>query len=427
MRWDEADLKARLCRALDIAKRALELFAVNGYADAEVPENSFRPEKPIAEVAMLIYAASAASRFPEVASRIEGIARLLVPGARSQQTLLNIALHPSLSIDFAVPHVLLTKLGYSDAGFDDFLRSCLDSQARRGHERPPFASLEQRWITSLWTGTDPGRDWRPDLLNSVLHQPYDILGGLRQDAYAFTHLVMYCTDFGFRAPRFPRPRSVILGEARSLFAKCLDDEDYDLAAEVLLAWPLSRARWGATAAFGFRVLARVEDQVGVLPAGTTKADRLNKLEGKERAEYALGTAYHTALVMGLLCAASLRPGRAPPTRITGPEIERSFLDRLLQYLDADQGHWQPELTGLTESERDALVPLLLDIAIAQRCRKHDYGAVSELLRAASQHGMASSPLCGQAAQLLERLAACSQAIQPSRSGAVQQYGTHGSP
>jgi hypothetical protein len=413
VRWDEADLEARLCWALDVSKRAVAYFGVDGYSDTEVPENSFRPEKPIAECAMLIYAASAAMHLPSVASRIDEIARLLVPYARSQQTLLNIALHPSLCIDYAVPHVLLSKLGYIDSGFDSVLRSSLRSQSHHGHERPPFAALEQRWIMSLWTGTDPGRDWRPDLLNSVLHHPLDILGGLRQDAYAFTHLIMYCTNFGFRPGLFPRPRSVILGEARSLLAKCLDEEDYDLGAEVLLAWPLSGARWCATAAFGFRVLARVEDQAGVLPAGITRADRLNKLKGEERTLYALGTAYHTALVMGLICAASLRPGRAPAVRVIGPQVEKSFLDLLLRLLEQDQGHWQPVLSELTNAERRSLAPLLLDIAVAQKCRKHDYGAVSELLKAANGYGLAASPLCAQAAQLLERLAACAHGLHVS--------------
>jgi hypothetical protein len=158
--------------------------------------------------------------------------------------------------------------------------------------------------------------------------------------------------------------------------------------------------------------------VGLLPAGTTKADRLSKLEGKERTRYALGTAYHTALVMGLICAACLRPGRAPLVRIAGPRIEKSFLDRLLQVLERDQGHWQPELSALTDTEQNVLTPLLLDIAIAQKCRKHDYQGVSELLRVATQHGMAGSTLCGQAAQLLERLAACSHVIQTANAGAA---------
>ena len=415
-RWDAADLKARLCCALDIAKRAVDFFAHEGYADSEVPENSFGPEKPIAETAMLLYTASTLRHLPDVAHRIEEIAQLLVPHARSQRTLLNVALHPGVALDFAVPHVLLTKLGYCDPDFDNILKSCLSGQTQYGHERPPFASVEQKWITSLWMGVEPGRNWRPDLLNSVMHRPLDILGGPRQNAYGFTHLIMYCTDFGHSAGRFPRRRSVILNEAGSLLAKCLDEEDYDLAGELLMAWPLMGVHWSASAAFGFRVLARVEDQVGLLPGGTTRANRVNSLEGKERAQYALGTAYHTALVMGLLCAAALRPGRAPSVWIIGPKYERALLEQLLECIDRDQGHWQPELSELTDSERNALAPLLLDIAIAQKCRKHQYEAVSQLLAAASQHGMANSTLCGQAALLLERLAVCSQAVQAKWRG-----------
>jgi len=410
-KWDAADLRDRLCRALDIAKRAVDFFAGEGYADAQVPENSFGPEKPIAETAMLLYAAAAVRDLPDVSHRIEEIAHLLAAHARSRRTLLNVALHPSAALDFAVPHVLLTKLGYCDPDFDNLVKSSLGWQTQYGHERPPFASVEQEWITSLWTGVEPGRDWRSGLLDSVMHRPLDILGGPRQNAYGFTHLIMYCTDFGNRAGRFPRRRSTILDEASSLLAKCLDEEDYDLAGELLMAWPLMGARWCPSAAFCFRVLARVEDQVGLLPGGTTKANRVSTLEGKERVRYALGTGYHTALVMGLLCAAALRPGRAPSLRIVGPKCERSFLDQLLGCIDRDQGHWQPELSELTDSERNALAPLLLDIAIAQKCRKHEYEAVSQLLVAASQHGMANSTLCGQAALLLERLAVCSQGVQ----------------
>jgi hypothetical protein len=405
--WDEADLEARLCRALDISKRAVAFFAEEGYADSQSPENSFRPEKIIAETAMLIYAASGARRFPNVAARIDELAQLLSPYARSERTLLNMALHPSLCLDFAFPHILLSKLGYRNPSVDDFLKTCIRSLARHSHERPPFGSVEQMWIESVWTGIDPGRAWYTALSNSVLHRPIDILGGLREDSYAFTHLVMYCTDFGFGPPRLPRSRSAILDVARSLLAKCLDGEDYDLAGEVVMAWPLIGASWCASATFGFRVLARVEDQVGVLPGGTTKVDRLKKLNGKERTRYAIGTGYHTACVMGLICAASLRLGRLPPTRITGRSFDKCFVDHLLSALDRDQGHWQPELLKLRERERNAVAPLLLDIALIQKCRKHDYQAASELLVMASQNGSARSTVCAQAAELLERLAAYS--------------------
>ncbi len=170
-------------------------FASEGYSDLEAPVNS--------------YAASGARRLPQIATLIAEVAELLLPHARSAQTLLNMALHLALCLDFAVPHILLSKLGYTEPRVDDFLRSCFVSQARNGRQRPTTGSLEGRWIESLWTGADPGPAWNHDLRNSVLNWPLDILGGFRDDAYAFTHLVMYCTDFGFRSAFLPRPRAVI--------------------------------------------------------------------------------------------------------------------------------------------------------------------------------------------------------------------------
>ena len=415
LRWNEGDLETRLCRALDLAKKTVNYFAIDGYTDKESPVYSFGPDKPVAETAMLIYAASASSHRPSVASRVDEIARLLAPHARSERVLVEIALHPALAFKFAVPHVLLTKLGYCDAPFDDFLKSCVLSQARNGHDRPPSASLERSWISSLWNGQDSNACLRADLFNSVLNWPIDILGGLRDDVYAFTHLIMYCTDFGFQTRRLPRSRSIILGEARSLLARYLDAEDYDLSGEILLTWPLTGATWGPLAAFGFRLLASVADQAGVLPCGNINLSRLTQLEGEERARYALGTAYHTAYVMGFLCAASLRPGRVPPTKIIGPRFEKTCLSRLLRYVDDDQGHWQSEFSSLKDEEQRVLTPLILDLAIMQKCRRHDYEATRQILSLACDYDISGSPMCRQAAELMERIANCSTAISLRRS------------
>ena len=422
-RWSESDLEARLCRALDIAKTTVDYFAVDGYTDDVSPEYSFGPEKAVAEAAMLAYAASACGQRANVTRRVDELARLLILHARSERVLVNIAVHPTLVVKFAVPHVLLSRLGYCDASFDDFLRSCVSAQARNGRDRSPCASVERSWIWSLWNGQAAPRS---ELLESVLNWPVDILGGLREDSYAFTHLIFYCTDFGSQSCRLPRARTIILGEARSLLARYLDAEDYDLAGEILMAWPLLAAPWSPAAAFGFRILASVEDEAGVLPCGNIDVGRLTRLEGDERARYALGTAYHTAFVMGFLCAASLRPGRVPPDRIVGSQFDEACLGRLLPYVDHDQGHWQSEFSRLAGGEQRALTPFILDIAIIQRHRKHDYEGVKELLWIASECGIADSPLCDQASELLERIALCSYAISKT-AAPVTSNGPDGVP
>jgi hypothetical protein len=403
VKWDESDIVRRLCRALDITKKSVTLFSEGGYTDTEILENSFRPDKPLAEATMLVYAASGVNHYPAVADRVDDLARCLSSLARSQRIMLSMALHPSVCVEFALPHILLAKLGFEDEHFDDFLDLCMESQATRGHERPPFGSLERRWILALRSGGGLGRDWQIELEQSVLKWPIDILGGFKEDAYALTHLIMYCTDFGFHVKRLPRRRAAVLADARSLLARCLDEEDYDLAGEVLMIWPQLGAPWCASSTFGSRVLMMVEDQAGVLPSVRTKVDRLNELEGDARTRYAVATAYHTALVMGLWCAVSLRGGGAPPVRLPGSAVDAVLIDELSSFIDADQGHWQSVFASLPRSERLTLAPLLLDIGLAQNFRRRNYGAGNELLEIADRYGMDLSPLAVQASEMLERL------------------------
>lgn len=401
--FDRADIEARLCRALDLAPKVLEYFGEHGYTDPEAPQNSFRPDKAIAETAMLVYAASATRYLPGVAARVDAVARALLPFARCKRLLLNIAMQPALALDLAVPHVLLSALGYPDGRFDAMLRACMDASTRKGRERPPFAAVEQRWVESVWTGQCPDRTWDADLRRSVLYRPLDILAGLREDAYAFTHLLMYCTDFGLQPARLPRHKSAILQDASSLLARCLCEEDYDLAGEAIMAWPLMRAAWSATALLCFQVLADVEDEFGVLPGGTTQADRIKALQGEAKTRYALATAYHTAYVMGLLCAASLRDANVPVQSV-GSVCHADLLEQVLTRLDPHRGALSRVLFTYDVGQLNAVALFLVDVAIVQMCRKHDYQGVSVLLRTATRHNVARSAVCRQSAELLERLA-----------------------
>ncbi|HEU0082714.1 MAG TPA: hypothetical protein VFQ87_07545 [Bradyrhizobium sp.] len=407
--WDVTDLRRRLCHALDIAGKAVERLAEHGYTDAEEPANKVPPEKIVCETAILLYAAAAAGRHADTDAAIDAVARALIPHARSKRMLLGICLEPSLALDYAEAHICLSRLGYPDAGFDGLLRQARAAQAGFARERVPHRVLEQRWIGGLSTGMGP-----PDLASSppvsVLNQPLDVLNGSREHVYAFTHALMYVRDFNIKPRRLPRSRAMMLAEAEAALARCLDEDDYDLAGEVLMAWPLTGTSWSAAAAFGFRVLAKVEDETGHLPAPSTRQDRLDKLEGAARTDYWLATAYHTIYVMGLLCAAALQPARAPPLTSARRPAKPEAADAVLRFLDDDgrSPRWRQELDRISSQQRAALAGFLLSVALIRKVRRRDFGAVHALLRTGYALGLADGPASSQSAEMLERLAAFEQ-------------------
>jgi hypothetical protein len=408
---DVADLVTRLCRALDLSERVLIHLLPDGYTDTVTPELSVPPQKAVSETGMLLLAASGARRFPEVRERIDHLISLIEPYARADENLLNIALRPGRLVEFGSAHVFLSRLGSIDPEFDHMLRLAYASSSRLGDERPPFATLEQKWIESLWRNDGEPRRWRQLLGESVMCNPIDVLTGAREDIYAFTHLAMYLTDFGLRAARFPRKRSTILAEAESYLARCIVTGDHDLAGELLLLWPYMRAPWSPAATFALRWLTHLEDRSGLLPGGTTRPERLHALEGPDRMRYALGTAYHTAYVMGLLCSAALQPGRCPPANIHGPQASPAFIEEVLQTLEPDSGHWRDVFAQLDRSEQGALGTLLLDIAIIQKHKKNDFKAINELIALGTRHRIPETPLRSQSVELLQRLGVCTQIIQ----------------
>lgn len=408
----------RLSHALDIAGQAVNRLAARGYADPREAGTDLRPEKLISETGLLLLGASGAAEFSEVRRRLQSVAERLIPHARGERMLLGVCLEPAVALDYAAAHICLAKLGYPDSGFDAVLRRSLSSQARAGRERPPHRVLEQEWLFETWHGFKLrlGQRPLPTALHSALGRPLDLLCGSREDVYAFTHALMYVAGFDVEPGRLPRRIVVILAEADAALARCLDEEDYDLAGEVLLAWPLVRRSWSAGAAFGFQVLAHVEDRAGFLPAPSTRLQRLNELQGDERTDYLLATAYHTVYVMGLLCAAVLRSGNPPPCRIPSGKGAPGSAGNLLQFLDGDgpTPHWRGELDRLSARERDAIAEFLFAIALRRTAARRDFGALRKVLATGLALGLADSPVASQAAELLERLAIVAPLLPATR-------------
>ena len=219
-KWDRKDLERRLCHALDIAKRTVERLAAKGYSDARDAHVSVRPEKVVSETALLLLAASKAACGDAVSTRLHHVARLLIPHARSERMYFGACLEPALAADYASAHICLERLGYPDSRFDVVLARALGSQAGRGRERVPHRVLEQEWLIENWSGgAHSGKRHASTALKSVLNFPMDLLNGSRDDVYAFTHALMYVTDFNINPRRLPRRRAEIRAEAEAALAR----------------------------------------------------------------------------------------------------------------------------------------------------------------------------------------------------------------
>jgi hypothetical protein len=364
---------------LTIAARTTETLAAEGYIDPDEPEAQVGATKIVGETALLLFAITPAARtFPELRRRIAAVATQLIPYARAEALRVGLCMRPALARDYGLAHVCLSAIGYPDAVFDDVYRRSVEVLAAGFRERVPYRIMEQRWIDRVWSG---GRGRAPEdartARNSMLGRSPGALIASREDVYAFTHALLYASDFGQMPTGIPRPKRAILEDAEAALARCLDMEDYDLAGEVLLAWPLLGCRWSASASFAFRVLARVEDEVGFLPAPTTRVDRFHSLgRAEDRRRYVLATAYHTAYVMGVLCAMMLRPGgtraasgwrAANATSETDYEKLRDLLRGVApRSLRTNDPHWLADLDLLPLRERIALSPLLLTVALQRQ-------------------------------------------------------------
>jgi hypothetical protein len=394
----------RLGLALRIADRTIQFLGADGFSGADFPEGNFAAEKPLAETAMLLYVASRERSDPTIQKAFDDLVQNLSPYARSTRMGLDVLRYPSVCLQLATPHILLGIFGGQDSHFDDLLARTEAACASRGHEVVPYRELEIIWLRSLWRNENPGRELEEVAHKTAMANPIDLLNGTRDDAYAHTHALMYYTDFGNWQKPLPRPTEDFLGESGAVLARALLIEDYDLAAEALMAWPLTSSPWSSAAAFGFRVLASLEEKVGFLPAGRLASKRLLELTGNEKIKYALASSYHTAYVMGMLYALCLKPGIGSPFEIVGPVSSVNLIEALQALLRKTGAHWEQVFESLNLNERATLAPFLIDVAIIQSNGRGEFAQMASLLKIAVQNGMANTTLCAQSAELLSRVA-----------------------
>jgi hypothetical protein len=333
------------------------------------------------------------------------VCEALIPYARNDRVAALIVLEPIFLLDHALVHLCLSRMEFRDRRFDQLVAAAQSSRVTTARERPPHRVMEQTWLSYL-AGTIDARSFNFGH-DSILSHSLDALSMSTDDAYAFTHALMFGSALGIRKLKLPRSAAEIAVDAEVALGCFLDDEDYDLAGELLLTWPLLTRRWSAAATFGFICLAHVEDQAGFLPAASISLDELAKLQREERPRYAMAMTYHTIYVMGLLCALLLRPSTAPPREVARMRRYHRAAAALAEIPDPDHHkprHWENVFAGLEVAQHESLSPLLLAIKLRRAARRRDLACIQDLLRVAARFDLLAGPAPYQSLDLLKRSA-----------------------
>jgi hypothetical protein len=401
----------RVLNALDIAIRTIGCLGDADTAKVRAAKSTkgaeeFLDEKVVAETAMLLLCVEPIRSLDQrIQERFDQVAALLIPLARNPDVLAAICLEPGLAREHALAHIILSRLGHPDTDVDRLLLESLAIGADFGPERQPHRMLEQEWLVRVWSvGEQPRQRGARLVADSMLGRPLDALGPTRFDIYAFTHSVMYASDLGGRRIALPRPAAAVAASADSALAYSLDSNDFDLAAEVILTWPMLHLAWSPVATFAFGILAGVEDNLGFLPGLPFEVTRYQALTGDDQSRYALMTSYHTSYIMGFVCATALSPGCAPPAAV--PPARRSrgagaAIRRLLN-TDGTTPSWEEPFAALGPRQQDSVAPLVLAVLLRRARTAGDLELIRESLEVALTHDLADGPAPIQAAALLRR-------------------------
>jgi len=418
----------RLLRcAVELVQRAVAASADEAVqlrpSGAATPLNG---DKVRCEAAMLLRAAMAvADRDPRLPAALARLGAALAP-KNPDELAVQLCLHPGIALDLALVPLHLHALGLGDRRLEPLLGDLFGADGIRGPERPPNRELEQVWLHGLWSGEVGQQGLGRALSASSLAWEFDHLAGTTEDAYAFTHAILYASDHGRTRVALPRPVEEIVGDADAILAVALDAGNHDVAAEVLWTWPMLGLPWTPLAAEASAFLAQVSAECGFLPGPGFEPSVHQRLPLPERDAYVLQTSYHTTLVHGLLLAATrdLQAGRGPgsprrPSRpMTTAPARRAgdAVAALLQPRSIAQAWWT-RFAALPPEVRDELAPALVTMALRRAVTAADLSAVQETLSLAGHHRLPETPVTRQARALLRRALICADVAGARRQRA----------
>lgn len=403
-----------LVAAVRLVERALIAAGVPWRQQAELPDAAppLITDKVRCEASMLLRAATPlAGRVPGLRAALGRLATCLAedPG----QLAVRLCLNPGIALDLALPSLHLRDLGLGDPRLEPLLGDLLGPDRQRGPERPPHRELEQLWLHGLWAGEFSSASMERAVAASCLAGGVDHLSGTTEDAYAFTHAVLYASDHGRRRVALPRTAADIVADADALLAVALDAGNHDVAAEVLWTWPMLALEWTPLASVAFDFQSQLSDSRGFLPGPGFDPAVWQGLSADARDEYLLRTSYHTTLVHGLLLASVLGgPGarrRELADQPAGPTFAADAIAALVPPTERAAAWWA-YFAHQPRDRQELLAPALVTMALRRAVAAVDLPAVGEILRVAGERQLGDTPASRQARVLVRRALASAACV-----------------
>lgn len=398
----ELRLAKRLAASLDVAARSIPILGHR--ADiSDANRQAFRREKFICETAILVYAAfQATEHASSLRRRCLEVAKLVEPIARGDEILSLMCLRPNMISELSVAHACLSAIGFIDTRFDDRIRKIL-VHGYRAPERAPWKDIEAHWIASKCQHLQSPDWWQQSAARTTLATGLDVLTSRREDLYAFTHAAIYITDFGNETNCTLRNLLDILADAEGALARSIDDDDFDLCAELIMMWPYFGASLDSTPRFCLTVMEAIEDDIGFLPSLSIRTSELAGLAPEVRKYRVLDEAYHTVYVMGLLCASLMRrpiPNEAHP--VLRPAEPARIRELLLPKSQTPQ--WEVAFDSAQSDTKSGLSSFLASIALRRALIANDLNLVRRILIVCSDSGLAMNSAMFNATKIILRLA-----------------------
>jgi hypothetical protein len=325
---------------------------------------------------------------------VDRVAARLQPLVRNDRFRAEILENPERAASFGVGHLYLANAGYVDPAWDEIVIPPIRDGFAETRDLPPHRILERLWIRELaGMPFDEARARDAARLSIVAGRAHPILM-TQGDAYAYTHGLMYASDFGRRTvdPFFDEAEvGAVVG---ACIAWTLVEPDFDLVAEFLLCETFLGRGWSDQATFAWGTLRAVWDRLGFVPGPTFDEEAFSVLAGDDRRAYAFKEMYHANVVVGALCTSLLADGAEAVSRSSPRRSDSSRSDGREAELLPEALVWCRELRGLRD---DQTAPW--EVAIHEDVRAE---AACTLLEAAAIHAVRAGHV-GIARDAVDRL------------------------